>query len=419
MEILSTGDKIRRARIYEGITLKELCGDKISISKMSCIENGKIQADEDTLRYIAKKLKVNYDYLVQDIRWQIEENIQKIDKGNLSKEELIDLIRYILNYSIKCEYYDLAFIIIHKLFLIYKDSGKLEAMQLIIAQYYEIYQKNEIKENTLIYYEDMAMFFMKINEYYEAINYYDKILITLKEDNLLNKSEYISATFKQGRCYMKIGELERAYSLIKNIIDDIDCIEDIILKGFIYNTFACLSILSCRGNSEEYIKTSYECLKNDPQSLAKVKAITGKCFYKVGDNESGKIETLDAMNISYNDENGEYIDVLIDCIENFYIYKEFELANEMIDKVLDLSICSENTYLIERAYYFKGMILQKQGFYRQAETYMNISTDYFLKSSNDEGTYKRYTEMAELYYNIGEAREAIKYFTLAMNLDRH
>ena len=33
MEILSTGEKIKRSRIYKGITLKELCGNKISISK--------------------------------------------------------------------------------------------------------------------------------------------------------------------------------------------------------------------------------------------------------------------------------------------------------------------------------------------------------------------------------------------------
>ena len=43
MEILSTGEKIKRARVYQGITLKELCSDEISISKMSCIENGKIR----------------------------------------------------------------------------------------------------------------------------------------------------------------------------------------------------------------------------------------------------------------------------------------------------------------------------------------------------------------------------------------
>ena len=65
------------------------------------------------------------------------------------------------------------------------------------------------------------------------------------------------------------------------------------------------------------------------------------------------------------------------------------------------------------------MLLQKKGFYNQAETYMNISTDYFLKYANKEETYKRYNEMAELYYNLGELREAIKYFILAMNLEKN
>ena len=51
MEILSTGEKIKRARIYKGITLKELCGEEISISKMSCIENGKIKADDECLDF--------------------------------------------------------------------------------------------------------------------------------------------------------------------------------------------------------------------------------------------------------------------------------------------------------------------------------------------------------------------------------
>ena len=55
MEILSTGEKIKRARVYKGITLKELCSDEISISKMSCIENGKIKADSEVLQYISKK----------------------------------------------------------------------------------------------------------------------------------------------------------------------------------------------------------------------------------------------------------------------------------------------------------------------------------------------------------------------------
>lgn len=86
MEILSTAEKIKRARIYKGVTLKELCGEKISISKMSCIENGKIKADEEILKYISKILCVDYDYLVQDVYDQIVENVSLIEKKQISYE---------------------------------------------------------------------------------------------------------------------------------------------------------------------------------------------------------------------------------------------------------------------------------------------------------------------------------------------
>ena len=82
MEILSTGEKIKRARIYKGITLKELCNDKISISKMSCIENGKVKAEEWILEEVSKKLSLDFDYLKQDVKEQIDMNIQRIKKEN-------------------------------------------------------------------------------------------------------------------------------------------------------------------------------------------------------------------------------------------------------------------------------------------------------------------------------------------------
>ena len=71
MEILSIGEKIKRSRIYKGITLKDLCEDKISMSKMSCIENNKIKPDEDILKFVAEKLDLRLEYLKQDVRFSI------------------------------------------------------------------------------------------------------------------------------------------------------------------------------------------------------------------------------------------------------------------------------------------------------------------------------------------------------------
>lgn len=94
MEILSTGEKIKRARVYQGITLKELCGNKVSISKMSCIENGKIKADKDMLEYIANKLDLDYEYLVRDVKEQIISNLELINEDLVPDEEMDNVINH-------------------------------------------------------------------------------------------------------------------------------------------------------------------------------------------------------------------------------------------------------------------------------------------------------------------------------------
>ena len=71
MEILSIGEKIKRARIYKGYTLKDICCDKISISKMSCIENGKIDPEGWVIDLVAKKLEADANYLKKDIKQQL------------------------------------------------------------------------------------------------------------------------------------------------------------------------------------------------------------------------------------------------------------------------------------------------------------------------------------------------------------
>ena len=149
MEILSTGEKIKRARIYQGITLKELCGNKVSISKMSCIENGKIKADKDILEYISNKLGLDYDYLVRDVEEQIVSNLELINKGLVPAEEMDNVINHNLTYALEYSYNDLAFELIHKLFNYYVKNNKVENIQLIISQYYDLYQKNNNMENNI------------------------------------------------------------------------------------------------------------------------------------------------------------------------------------------------------------------------------------------------------------------------------
>ena len=46
-----------------------------------------------------------------------------------------------------------------------------------------------------------------------------------------------------------------------------------------------------------------------------------------------------------------------------------------------------------------------------------ISLDSLLKYGSKEDRRKRYMEMGNMYYNLGEFKESIKYFSLAMEKD--
>ena len=218
MEILSTGQKIKRARIYKGITLKELCKDKISISKMSCIENGKVKADSETIKYISEIIGVDYDYLMQDIYEQIESNLEDIKREKYTEKELEDNIGINLSYAMEYDYNNLALELVHILFKYYIDNKKYDKCEGIISKYYTIYEKYNSDEATLVYYLDLAEYLVDKKEYFEAIVYYSRLREAKIVDIEKTFDQYSEVICKEAICYYMLGDYNNSYELLKKII---------------------------------------------------------------------------------------------------------------------------------------------------------------------------------------------------------
>ena len=418
MEILSTGEKIKRARVYQGITLKELCGDKVSISKMSCIENGKIKADKDILEYISKKLGLDYDYLVRDVEEQIISNLQLINRDLVPDEEIDNVINHNLNYALEYSYNNLAFELIHKLFSHYVKKNKVENIQLIISQYYDLYQKNNTRENTITYYKDMATFFYSIKDYNEAINYFNRARNLIISEKNFDKADYAYISYREGKSYEKLGQLEKTYETINEALKYINYIDKGLDKGDIYHCFANVCIKLRKQEAEKYMALAYEYKKENPIVLAIAKGKSGKSYFYVNDRNKAIEEIKEGIELFPTINEEEYVRFLNSCIRTLYENKEYHIAYEITDKALNSAINSENISLIEESYYLKGMILQKKGLYIQAEMYMNLSLDSLFKFANKEKRRERYLDMAEMYYRLGEVKDSLKYFTLAMKLEK-
>ena len=418
MEILSTGEKIKRARIYKRITLKELCGEEISISKMSCIENGKIKADDECLKYISDKLQIDYSYLVEDVYEQIKDNIKSVKKSKHSLEKIESIIKYNLDYSFRYNFNDLALELIHILFKLYIKDNKIEKLQLLISKYFDLYQHATNNEQIIIYYSDMAEFFVKTKEYHEAISYYSRIIQIYEKDQIKFDDKYIYACFYEGICYKNINLIEESYKCLKKIIDKEALFKNDNDKGDYYHEFAIVNILLYIGEAYKYLNIALNYKKDDMKVLAKFKAENGDIYFKVHKDDKALIELEDAAKIYPREDVRGCGEFLIKCIDILYKNNKYDEAFSYISEALNLAIDIDDERLIEKAYYFKGMIHQKLNDYIQAEMYMNLATDFLLRFANNEEKYKRYNEMAELYYNLNELKESIKYFTLAIQIEK-
>jgi len=211
MEILSIGEKIKRARIYKGYTLKDLCEGKVSVSKMSCIENNKVNLESEILEFVALKLDVDIKYLKQDIKDQIINNINMCtgDPKNLNYEEEM---LYNLETSEFYGYFNYAFNIVHSLFSYYLKSKSNDKLQNILAKYYELYLKTSSAENHLIYNMDMGKFLFISKEYLQALNYYK----TARSKTLtlnINPTYIIEVILDQARCNIELKNYKNALTL--------------------------------------------------------------------------------------------------------------------------------------------------------------------------------------------------------------
>ena len=419
LEILSTGEKIKRARIFKGITLKQLCENKISIAKMSCIENGKIKADKELLKYISEKIEIDFNYLIEDVYEQILNNLKMI-KNNISCDnDSENKLKDNLSYALKYKYYDLAFKLIHILFSYYVEENKAENIQLIVSQYYDLFQRNNTEENTVIYFKDMAIYLSQNGEYIEAISYYSKLreMFQQKTEEFDN-SEYCLIGYNEALCYQNLRKTEEAYSILSDIIEYADKLKTDESKGKIYHIYATVCIKLKKDCAEEYKKKAFEYQKYNPISLALSHGNYGKYYFEVGEKEKAIAEIEKGIKIFPQDNTEKNVEFLNYCTKILIENIQYDIAYKITEEALNMAIITDNIKLIEKSYYLKGTILQKMDKYIEAEKYMNLSLDSLFKFGTRDERKNRYIDMGNLYYSLGSTTDSLKYFNLALAVDK-
>lgn len=416
MEILSVGEKIKRARVYKGITLKDLVGDKLSISKLSCIENGKIKATNEMLMYIAERLELDYDYLVMGAQEEVINNIDLIKNGDIKEDHLAEVINYNLEYAMNNSYNQEVFELMHIKFNNYIELNDSKGAQETISRYYDVYQKNNNSKNTIIYYLDKAKFLYNNKEYEDSLSYYKNTKKYVFESVEFDKETYAYICYRQAKCYDKLFLFKEAYEVLE---ESLNYIKDIVkqqLKGNIYSYIANVGMKLKVEDFNTYLELAYEYQKDDNIVLARSKQRNAESYFYINEIDKAIKEIEEAIELFPSKNKSKQVKFLLTCLNTLYNNKQYDTAFKFIDATIDYSISLNDTYLIEEAYYLKGMLSQKKGLYMQAEMYMNLSLDSIFKYGNNKKRYDRYLDMAYMYYNMGDLNDSLKYFLLAMKI---
>lgn len=417
MEILSTGEKIKRARIYKGATLKDICEDEVSVSKMSCIENGKVAPERWIVKYIAKKLDLDVDYLMKSTDEQIKHNIELL-KGSTFNDEVEEKFQYNLDYSLKCKYYNLGFEIVHILFDGYLKVGKFENIQIINSKYYDLCQKSDPYNNRLVYYKDMARYLFMNKEYLQAATYYNSVKKYLFESEMKDYEMLSTVIYNEAACYMMIEDYDKAYEVVSMVIDILDNVKGDTRNAEIYHLLAILSLKMEKENFEQYEEESYKYFKEDNTGKANAMLNYAIPMFENGYKDKATQYIKNGLNIYPKHDKKELVGCMLRCIEVLVENSILDEAQLISNEALNLAITCDEIKHIQKSYYFKSVILQKLGHYDKADMYMNLSTDALFKYANNQERYERYMEMGNMYHKIGDISEAIKYFTLAIGLKK-
>lgn len=413
MEILSTGEKIKRARMSKGYTLKDLCQDKISVSKMSCIENGKTEAKEWILNHVANILNISPDYLKEDAETQIFKNIKDAE-GRKDTDKIVEIIETGLKYAEEHKMRQLAFKLVHMLFNKYTLQNSPDKVHKIIPKYYEIWNKTGIKENEIIYLMDFADFLYETAEYSQAEGCYKILRKTSKKLNDIDN--LVKSVFREAACCLKQNKCNEAFELAVKGEKYIDQVEGNNLKAEAYRI---LTVIFIKQNDKKYAfyeSNAYKLLENDNVLMAETLYDFGSAFLSMSKNKEGEDYIKNAANTYKGNSVESRAEFMLGCVEILIEYGIINDIKDICDKASKDALASGSLRLIEKNCYLKSLIFESKNDYASAVHYMNLSLDALSKIGTKHIRCKRHLRYGEMYHRMNNVKEALKHFNMAVGL---
>lgn len=413
MNILSLGEKIKKLRKEQNMTLKELAGDRITAAQISHIERDKSHTSHELLEYLASRLGVSVDYLLETkemqskkitdnliLKSQIHIKCGELEKAEEQINEIMDICKdynLIENYG-KCNNL-LADI-------------KLKAKDYSSAVYYFekalfYFIKNDYKEEIYECYVNIGNIYMLEGYYKGALTHFMFAKEVLDESNIEDADVYKDLYSKLSECYIKLDMSDKALEYIEKI-DKLDN-EDNIQEEVDILVFKAKNLfdLGKYTQSKECFNKALEIIEKEENKnrLADVYLKISKVYLDMGDIEKHIEYSQKVYDLTKREENKYMMESLFNMIESYVTNNDYELAQKYCKIALVSSIKNKNKYYEYKSLKFYSDMYKNKNDIDVAIDYLNKCI-VIAKSLDDKKILANlYIELGKLYTNISKDKE--------------
>ena len=413
MEILSLGEKIKKLRKEKNLTLKELAGERITAAQISHIERDKSHTSYELLEYLASRLEVSVDYLLETkemqakkltdnliIQSEIYIRCKDLEKAKSEINKVMSICteyQLIENYgkcnlllatiNLKQKDYNAAIINFEKslyFFIQNNDKENIAKCYINIGKIYieekfhkgaisnfkfaeDILEENNINDMNLKkdLYSNMSFCYTQLNKDDEALEYIDKIK---NLDIIVNSKEEAQLIVSKANKLMGVGKYEEAKQQFKIALDLLD---------------------------KEDNKTD----------LANIYLRVCEVYENIGNNERALDYSKRAYDIKKYDEDECTVDIIIKIIQSYIKLENYDEARKYSKLALASAIKNKNKYFEYQALKFYSQIYKSEKDNKLAIEYL-LKCISIIKDLNDRKTLADlYIELGQLYSDISKEKE--------------
>ncbi|MDM5153401.1 helix-turn-helix domain-containing protein [Bacillus sp. DX1.1] len=408
------GKQVFYKRLQQKMTQEELCQGICSVSYLSKIENGKIEASEEILQLLCVRLEIAVSDL-RDVEAEVKEKLDDwlnalvhLDKQQVERiyNELQSEMQHVLDFEI-INYFNL----LYTRYLIMKRD--LPALEEELEKLKKMYKKYSPFQKLLYTYSSALRYFMK--------HRYKASLECLIQAELMAKEQGYYETGIYYNLALVYNHLEAEHMSLH--------FAQIALEGF-RNEYKFRNVINCQLiiafsyiHRKQYSEAleMYNNILREANSFADKDNIIAMALNNIGylhyhKKEYAKAKEYYLQCLQYKkEEDFRYIDTTYEIALQCAQLQEFEEAREWITKGITVARKEER---------YKGvlylLLMLQYKYFEKKEIYIKFleveAIPFFKTEENTKELKKVYLELAEYFGGLSEFKESNRYYKLAIAL---